>query len=176
MKFYTSIHRQSFKLSRPFAKALAAVFAILFVNSPVFAIVARVKPDSVSAAPTGSLVQVTLGLFVVLVAIVIGAWLVRRLGHFPSTPDSDLKVLGGLSMGPRERVVLIQVGKEQVLVGVAPGRVQKIHVLAEPVERATVSKVGNTGFAGRFKDALAQQFGGKSSNFKSTNMVREKFR
>ncbi len=176
MKLYTSIYRLSFKLSRPLGRALAVAFAALFVNHPVYAVIARVKPDSISAVPTGSLVQVTLGLFVVLVAIVIGAWLVKRLGHFPSTPDSDLKVIGGLSMGPRERVVLIQVGKEQVLLGVAPGRIQKIHVLAEPVEQATVNRVGNTGFAGRFKDALAQQFGGKSSSFKSTNMVGEKIR
>ena len=36
-------------------------------------------------------------------------------------------------MGARERVVLIQVGKQQMLLGVAPGRVQTLHVLDEPL-------------------------------------------
>ncbi len=40
-------------------------------------------------------------------------------------------------MGPRERVVLVQVGKQQLLLGVAPGRIQTLHVLDEPVTDAT---------------------------------------
>lgn len=174
MKMTTSKCGPTNTLSQLFGRTAVAVSASLIVSNTAFAIVTKTKPDSIGAAPAGSLVQVTLGLFVVLAAIVIGAWLVRRLGHFPATPASDLKILGGLSMGPRERVVLIQVGKEQVLIGVAPGRVQKIHVLDEPVEKTTVDKAGSTGFAGRFKDALAQQFGGKPTGSKSQRTLGER--
>ena len=81
----------------------------------------------------GNLLQLTLGLMLVLAAIVGSAWLLRRYGRLQSGVHGALRVVGGLSMGPRERVVLVQVGKTQLLLGVAPGRVQTLHVLDEPV-------------------------------------------
>ncbi len=76
-----------------------------------------------------SLLQMSLGLVAVLVAIVGMAWLARRFGRFQSPAGGILRILGGLSLGPRERVVLLQVGNVQLLVGVAPGRIQTLHVL-----------------------------------------------
>ena len=81
----------------------------------------------------GNLLQLSFGLLVVLAAIVGSAWLLRRYGRLQSGVDGALRIIGGLSMGPRERVVLVQVGKQQLLLGVAPGRIQTLHVLDEPV-------------------------------------------
>ena len=64
-----------------------------------------------------------------------------------------LRILGGLSMGARERVVLLQVGDTQLLVGVAPGRVQTLHVLEQPLPAAASGLQNASGFAdqlGRF--------------------------
>jgi flagellar protein FliO/FliZ len=44
-----------------------------------------------------------------------------------------MKVLGGLSVGQRERLVLVQVGDKQILVGVAPGSVQHVMAFDEPL-------------------------------------------
>lgn len=88
---------------------------------------------------TGNLVQVTLGLLLVLAMIVGIAWLLRRYGRLQSAASGSLKILGGLSIGPRERVVLLQVGDTQLLVGVAPGRVQMLHVLDEPLITPEIS-------------------------------------
>ena len=87
------------------------------------------------AEPLGAanLLQLTLGLAVVLAAIVGSAWLLRRYGRLQSNMAGALRVIGGLSMGPRERVVLVQVGKQQLLLGVAPGRIQTLCVLDEPI-------------------------------------------
>lgn len=81
----------------------------------------------------GSLVRLTVGLVVVLAAIVVVAWFMKRLGRFQSGAGGAIKVVGGLSMSARERVVLVQVGQTQLLLGVAPGRVQTLHVLQEPI-------------------------------------------
>ena len=75
---------------------------------------------------TGKLLQMGFGLFLVLALILVSAWLVRRMGRFQSGTGSPLRVIGGLSMGARERVVLIQAGNTQLLVGVAPGRIQTL--------------------------------------------------
>lgn len=81
----------------------------------------------------GSVLQVFLGLGAVLALIGAAAWASRRFGRLPFGAGQGLRVLGGLSVGTRERVVLIEVGGTQLLVGVAPGRVQALHVLETPL-------------------------------------------
>ncbi len=78
--------------------------------------------------------QLTLGMIVVLGVMLGLAWILKRSGKFQMAAGGSLKILGGLSMGTRERVVLLQVGETQLLVGVAPGRVQTLHVLEQPLE------------------------------------------
>ena len=104
----------------------------------------------------GNLLQLTFGLLVVLAAIVGSAWLLRRYGRLQSGVDGALRVIGGLSMGPRERVVLVQVGKQQLLLGVAPGRIQTLHVLAEPVVAGSATPPQG-GFAERLAAALVKK-------------------
>ena len=91
-----------------------------------------------SAAPppaldTGHVLSVLLGLLAVLAIIAVLAWALRHLFRVGVGAEGLVRVLGSTSLGARERVVLLQVGGEQVLVGVAPGRVQTLHVLDEPV-------------------------------------------
>jgi flagellar protein FliO/FliZ len=80
-----------------------------------------------------SLWQLTLGMLLVLGLILAMAWLLKRTGRFQMGAGGSLRILGGLSMGARERVVLIQAGDKQLLLGVAPGRVQTLHVLDQPL-------------------------------------------
>lgn len=94
---------------------------------------------------TGSLIQVTAGLLVVVLTIFALAWFLRRYGRFSSSANGALKVVGGLSVGPRERVVLLQIKDRQLLVGVAPGRVQMLHELEEPVAPAEATLQGGGG-------------------------------
>jgi flagellar biogenesis protein FliO len=45
----------------------------------------------------------------------------------------SIEIVADISLGQKERAVLVQVGEQQILLGVAPGRVNTLHVLAEPV-------------------------------------------
>lgn len=119
---------------------------------------ANVPALAVEPLASGSLAKLGLGLFVVVVLIVGMAWVMRRMGGMPGTATGALRVLGGLSMGTRERVVLIQVGETQLLLGVAPGRVQTLHVLEQPIPTGTAA--GKGGFAATLGAAL--QRGNKS--------------
>lgn len=69
------------------------------------------------------------GLGLVIILILISAWVLRQFNQVSISQGKRLKILGGLSVGARERVVLLQVGEKQLLLGVAPGRVEKLHVL-----------------------------------------------
>jgi flagellar protein FliO/FliZ len=89
-----------------------------------------------AVAPSGiaSLGQVTLALGLVLALIFVAAWLMRRLKGFGKTGTGVLDIIAELPLSQKERAVLIRVGTQQVLIGVAPGRVSTLHVLDEPVE------------------------------------------
>jgi flagellar protein FliO/FliZ len=82
---------------------------------------------------TGGLAQVTFSLLLVLGVIFAAAWGLKRLRGVGQRGASTLRVIANLSLGPKERAVLIQVGQQQLLVGVAPGQVTTLHVLTENV-------------------------------------------
>jgi flagellar protein FliO/FliZ len=68
---------------------------------------------------------------VLIIGLIIGlGWLVRRMGRLPTGGKGLVNVLGGVSLGPRERAVVLQAGDTRLLVGVAPGRVQTLCVLS----------------------------------------------
>ncbi len=80
--------------------------------------------------------EVTLALVVVLAAVFVFAWLVRRMRGMGSRVGNAIDVLADVPLGQKERAVLLKVGQTQILLGVAPGRVNTLHVLAEPLDLA----------------------------------------
>jgi flagellar protein FliO/FliZ len=92
----------------------------------------------------GSLGEVTFALVVVLAAVFVAAWLLRRMRGFGSAARGALDVIADLPLGPKERAVLVRVGTTQLLIGVAPGRVTTLHVLAEPVDVAAPAATAGT--------------------------------
>ncbi len=104
---------------------------------------------------SGHLANTAIGLVLVLALIVGLAWLLRRIGGLPHAGKGAVTVLGGISLGARERAVLLQVGETRLLVGVAPGRVQTLHVLAkEEWSGDETDGEGQPGFAQRLKTEL----------------------
>lgn len=76
----------------------------------------------------------TLALLLVLVAVFAVAWLVKNLRRFGNRVGNAVDVLADIPLGQKERAVLIKVGETQLLLGVAPGRVNTLHVLPVPIE------------------------------------------
>jgi len=66
----------------------------------------------------------------VLAAVFAAAWFSRRMHGVGSSRSSALEVIAQLPLGPRERAVLVRVGTQQVLLGVASGNVRALHVLS----------------------------------------------
>ncbi|WP_232431672.1 flagellar biosynthetic protein FliO [Thauera sp. 27] len=75
-----------------------------------------------------SLVQMALGLAAVIAVLLASLWAIRRLGA-PRGSAAAMKVLGAAAVGPRERVVLVELGEQVLVLGVAPGSVTKLHEL-----------------------------------------------
>jgi len=73
-------------------------------------------------------------LILILFLIIFIAWLVKRSGFIIGGNNQLIRLLASVPVGQKERVALIQVGEEQILIGVAAGNVRKLHVLKEPIE------------------------------------------
>ncbi len=105
----------------------------LLVGSALYAGQSLAQPENAAQfTPLGTsqLVQTLLGLTAVLALIAGLAWGVKRFGRLPGAGGAGLRIEGGVSLGPRERVVLLNVEGTRLLVGVAPGRVQTLHVVS----------------------------------------------
>ncbi len=85
------------------------------------------------AGALGGLGQVTLALLLVLGAVFALAWALKRVRGFGSRVGSSVEVLAQVPLAAKERAVLVRVGATQILIGVAPGRVNTLYVLPEPL-------------------------------------------
>lgn len=83
---------------------------------------------------TDYFLQVILALILVIGVIVVLSVLAKRFSVFPGTGSGPIKVLSGVSLGGKDRLILVQVGDEQLLVGTSPGNVQKVHKLQQPID------------------------------------------
>ena len=81
-------------------------------------------------------------LALVLLAILALPWMLRRLTRFPGRSAGRMQVVTALPVGPRERLVLVQVGAEQLLLGVAPGQVRLLRILPAPLTDDETPAVG----------------------------------
>lgn len=87
-----------------------------------------------SAAPSGvgSLLQVLFALAVVLGLIVAAAWLMRRFSLVPGGSGGQLRVVSGVMVGPRERVVIVEIQEHWLVLGVTHEQVNLLHTLDKP--------------------------------------------
>jgi flagellar protein FliO/FliZ len=109
----------------------------------------------------GAAAEVTLALLLVVGLIAALAWAARRMRRFGGGGAQDsIQVLGDRALGPKERCVLVRVGETDILLGVASGSVQPLHVFpaganteAPPAPPASGPKLPN------FKDLLMRSLG-----------------
>ncbi|MDH5571596.1 MAG: flagellar biosynthetic protein FliO [Gammaproteobacteria bacterium] len=147
-------------------KSILSVIVFLFLSFTVC--IAEDKPGkgaivSHDTAVTSTLSvnnysQMMFGLLFVVGMIFAMAWLLRRMGRFQNAAGTGMKLLGGVSLGQRERALLIQVGETQILLGVAPGNVNTLHVFDKPVVAEPDLKSSGS-FVEKFNAALKQKAG-----------------
>lgn len=129
-------------------------FPLVSVSTSLHAADTKPAPIDPLAAETlwrvfGSLGAILLGIFALV-------WLLRRSGNFTRGRGGKMQVVDVLSLGQRERLVLVSVGEQQLVLGVAPGRVQAVHTIDKPYVSET------TPAGGRFADALKRVQSGES--------------
>lgn len=99
--------------------------------APVILLSAVMPARAAEATPgvAEGLGQMLLGLAVVLGLLLGSLWLIKRLST-PRGAAAGLKVLGAVPVGPRERVVLVEIAGQVLVLGVTPNSVRTLHTLA----------------------------------------------
>ncbi|TLX59374.1 flagellar biosynthetic protein FliO [Stutzerimonas nosocomialis] len=111
---------------------------------------------TMSSASMGSQVtKLLLGLLLVIGLIFLLAWLLRRVQQLNPRGAHVIKLISTQALGPRDRLVLVQVGGEQVLLGISAGRITPLHVLKEPVHLPD-AEPANPEFAQRLMELLGR--------------------
>jgi flagellar protein FliO/FliZ len=99
---------------------------IAAIASPAFA----ETPAPAVGVPVGTFIQGILGLGLIIGLLLVTLAALRRFGgRFQGAQTTGLKVISGLSVGARERILLIEVGDTWLVVGVTTTNIRTLHTL-----------------------------------------------
>ena len=127
---------------------LALPLSVLAAEPSTATAVPAATAPMVTSGVAGQLTQLVFGLLLVLGLIFFLAWLLRRVQQAgPAGKGQVIELIGSRALGPRDRLMLVQVGNEQILLGLSPGTITALHVLKEPVEVPSTSEKATPEFA-----------------------------
>ena len=118
----------------------------------------KIEPiqKSLPHSSTEQMIKMVLGLLFVLVLIFLLAWLFKKFLGVGLIANAKLRAVAGVSVGQKERVVLVQVGERQILVGVSPGQVNMLHALEKGEEISFSEESNKAAFAEKLKQSLSR--------------------
>lgn len=82
--------------------------------------------EAAAVSPAGGVLKMILGLALVLAVMALVTWGLKRMMPGAGGQQSAVRIVGGVSVGSRERVVVLEVAGRWLVVGVAPGQVSAI--------------------------------------------------
>jgi flagellar protein FliO/FliZ len=102
----------------------------------IFAIACLLVASAARAAEVGaggtvpdlgsSALQMVFGLILVLALLLGALWLLKRISQPQGATAGLLRVIAGVAVGARERVVILELGNSWLVLGVAPGQVSTL--------------------------------------------------
>ncbi len=89
------------------------------------------SPSAWAAGNAAGVAGMLLSLVLILGLFVLAAWLLKR--YLPQVGKAGpVKVVGATMVGPRERVVVVEVEDTWLVLGVGGGQVRTLHTLPKP--------------------------------------------
>ncbi|HIC2037176.1 flagellar biosynthetic protein FliO [Enterobacter soli] len=108
-----------------------------------------------SAVPGSPLLQVSGALFGIIAFILIIAWIAKRFGVAGKTAAGrGLKVSASTTLGPRERVVIVDVEDARLVLGVTASNINVLHKLPPAPVTAEVNAETPADFQSVMKSLL----------------------
>lgn len=135
-------------------RVLPACLVLVLAFLPWASVCAQDPPSTV-ISPLATLGRLTVALFFVLIVFWVFAKLMKKLQVGQGATSNGLSVVGALPLGQREKIVVVQVGSEQILLGVTSSNISMLHTLGKPLSTDEVSELGD--FKQKLSAALQRQ-------------------
>ena len=85
--------------------------------------------ETAALSPMAGLVQMLVGLAIVVAVIGAFAWAMKRVVRRPGAASLLFKTIASEPLGPRERVVAIEIGDTWLILGVTANSISTLHTL-----------------------------------------------
>ena len=82
--------------------------------------------QSNKVAPSTGLLQIFAALIFVIALMLALAWLFKRVGPLAHSQQLPMKLIGGLNLGHREKVIVVEVADQWLVLGVTPQQITKL--------------------------------------------------
>ena len=135
-------------------RTILFLFALLAIYTPAIA------NDQPVATSTGGGFQVLMILILVLGLMIAAAWFLKRFNTTGVTSGGAIKIVGGIAVGSRERIMVVEVADQWIVVGVTASNINALATM--PKQEETLQKqefaVSNN-FASRLKQFIEKRNG-----------------
>ena len=129
-------------------------------SAPAAALPAMPAGAPMTMAPTssaGSLLQTIFALVFVLALLIGLAWFMKRYGPKVMGGNNKMRVVSSLNLGGRERIVLVEVADQWIVVGASPGRINALATMPrQEGELPQLATTQNGPAAANFSEWLKQ--------------------
>ncbi|MFA5985189.1 MAG: flagellar biosynthetic protein FliO [Methylococcaceae bacterium] len=114
-----------------------------------------VKPHGIVSA--SDVASWGLGLLLVLSVIGLMAWALRKFSGLAVNNTGKMHIVSALPLGAREKVILLQVGKKQLLLAVTSARIETLQVLEgdDCLRKSAPEPMAEPAFAQKLMQAIA---------------------
>jgi flagellar biosynthetic protein FliO len=103
------------------------------------------------------LASVAAGLVLIVALILVLGWFLRRFNQGGLFNNSSIKIIATLPLGTRERLAVVDVGGQQLLLGITATQINTLHVFDEPVIAAGDSSSASSDFGKKLMAILQQK-------------------
>lgn len=141
------------KLSVPYLSRAASVFLTMTASGLAGADEANSNPALPAVIGPNEIWHMGSGLVLIIVAIMVVGWLYSRAQGVHSRHGEIIHVVATQPLGPKERVLLVEVGGKQLLLGMTASQIQTLHVLEQPLVSDGPPPLPS-GFAKRLRTAI----------------------
>ena len=133
---------------------IGAAFAGFLALSPRSGAAAEDLQAVATPIDAGDVFGLGAGLAMVLAAVLVVGWLYARSQGLRGSKSGVINVLAAQPLGSKERIVLVEIGGKQIVLGMTAAQVQTLHVFDEPVVQPAERSSQAAGFADRLRAVL----------------------
>ncbi len=95
--------------------------------------------NEVGAGVTVSLMQWLGSSLLVIVLILALAWMLKKSRLVPAMAPGQMRVISMLPLGNKERLLVVKVGEQQLLLGMTPNQINLLCQLEQPLPETSVT-------------------------------------